>query len=130
MLQTLQAPPPRGSLQESALILLLMKQESIEHARFRALAQITIDNEKGVEAFEEYMKIAFPYLESAKSQDRKKFIDLLQKEASRGPIGVTAVPEPKIRSKLKRKMSSVTPEMKQRADKLYKKLGDERSFNG
>lgn len=125
MLQTLRAPPPSGSLQESALILLLMKLESVEHARFRALAQIQIDSESGVKAFEEYMAMAFPYLEATKRRDKVDHMKLLAKEVSRGPLTVTAVASPKPgRSKLKTRMANRTqPQTRDEHESLYRKLG-------
>ena len=124
LLETLRAPPPKGSLQESALILLLMKLESIEHARFRALAQITVDKDKGVEAFEEYMKIAFPYLDAAKRRDRKEFTDLLQQEIMRGPLRVIHVAQKKVRSRLKdRYVKRQAPRPQQELNQLYSKMG-------
>jgi len=124
LLKTLRAPPPPGSLQESALILLLMKLESVEHARFRALAQIQLDPESGIKAFEEYMKIAFPYLEASKQRDKTDHMKLLASEVARGPLTVTAVAETTGRSKLKTRMAKRTaPQSKQEAEKLYQKLG-------
>lgn len=120
LLKTLQAPPQKGSLRESVLILLLMKLETIEHARFRALAQIIVDQKKGVDAFEEYMKIAFPYLEIAKSRDKEKHIEMLKKEVGRGPLAVKVLQQPVAKSRLKQRMISRT---KQQSDKLYNKLG-------
>lgn len=126
MLQTLRAPPPSGSLQESALILLLMKLESVEHARFRALAQVQLDPESGIKAFEEYMKIAFPYLEASKQRDKTDHMALLAREVARGPLTVTAVSEPpKGRSKLKTRMVKRSkPQTREEHASLYQKLGN------
>lgn len=124
LLKTLQAPPPKGSLRESVLMLLLMKQETIEHARFRALSQIVIDKEKGVEAFEEYMKIAFPYLEATNRRDRDKYIAMLNQEVRKGALRVHAVQEPKGKSRMKQK--AVEAKKKRDAkqmNSLYSKLG-------
>ena len=115
-------PPQKGSLQESALILVLIQQEAIEHSRFRALAQLIIDQEKGLEAFEEYMKLAFPYLTSAKRRERQQYVDLLQKETMRGPIGVTPIATPTVHSRMKKKL--MTPDQRTASDRLYRKLGD------
>ena len=67
--------------------------------------------------------MAFPYLEAAKSRERRSFIELLAKEAARGPIGVTAVPTPTITSRMKRRME-IDPKVRKRANRLYTKLGD------
>lgn len=124
MLQTLRAPPERGSLRESVLILLLAKQETIEHARFRALAQLIVDKEKGVTAFEEYMKIAFPYLEATKKQERAPFLKLLQQEVGRGALAVRSVAQPKLSSRIvKAKSSRARPQNAEEERRLYKKIG-------
>jgi hypothetical protein len=103
-----------------------MRLESIEHAKFRALAQIEIDKEKGVEAFEEYMKIAFPYLEAAKKRDRKQYLELLQKEIKQGALVVKPLGTGKAKSRLRtRVVERAHPRTKQELDRLYKKM-DER----
>jgi hypothetical protein len=98
-----------------------MQLESIEHARFRALSQLIIDQEKGVEAFEEYMKLAFPYLEATKRRDRKKFIQIMQEEIQRGPMVVTPMQQPKMRSRLKQRVVYKGGKAK---EELYDKLGN------
>jgi len=102
-----------------------MKLESIEHAKFRALSQIVVDQEKGVEAFEEYMKLAFPYLEATQKRDKQQFIDYLKKETDMGPMGVKALQQPKSQSRLKRRIvrtnAKIDPE---KQSKLYDKLGN------
>ncbi len=125
MLRTLNAPPKKGSLRESALILLLMRLENIEHAKFRAQAQIYLDQKQGVEAFEEYMKIAFPYLESIKQREKSDHIKALEDWVKRGPLKVTPMLAPKMQSRLKHKMVAPTPELRppgKSSDKLYSKL--------
>lgn len=124
MLKTLSAPPQRGSLRESVLILLMMKLETIEHARFRALAQITVDKNKGIEAFEEYMKIAFPYLEASKKQERKSSIEILKQEIGRGALVVKPVTSPNMRSRVATaKASRTAPQSQGEERRLYKKMG-------
>ena len=101
LLRTLQAPPPPGSLREWLLILLLDRLEDIEHARFRALAQITIDKETGIEAFEDYMKIAFPSLEGRKQLEKQHARDALHSWVGEGPLKVTPLSQPGPKSRLK-----------------------------
>lgn len=98
-----------------------MKQESIEHAKFRALAQIIIDKEKGIESFQEYMKLAFPYLEASKKRDRESFIKKLSDEVRRGAIAVKALPVPKFQSKLRTKIMEYGPALKKTYDVLSKR---------
>lgn len=122
MLRTLNAPPKKGSLRESALILLLMKLENIEHAKFRAQAQIFMDQEKGVEAFEEYMKIAFPYLESVKQREKADHIMALESWVKKGPMKVTPMLSPKMQSRMKHKVIASDQKRGKGSDKLYEKL--------
>jgi len=91
MLRTLRAPPPEGSLRESVLLLALMQEEIIEHARFRAAAQLQLDEEGGMKAFEDYMKLAFPYLESSRKAEFASAYRMLEEEVRRGPVGVRAL---------------------------------------
>jgi hypothetical protein len=124
MLQTLRAPPRPGSLQESVLILLLMKQETIEHARFRALSQLLISKKEGVEAFEEYMKIAFPYLAASKQKKHAEAIKVLEAEIRRGAFSIRPQHQPQIRSRMQgRILARSKPQSPKEADSLYRKLG-------
>ena len=124
LLRTLQEPPKKGTLRESALVLLLMQQEGIEHARFRAMAQIVIDQKAGIEAFEEYMKLAFPYLEASKAKDKAQFIDLMKREVAQGPLVVTPQEQPKARSKLKQRVVRAQARSNEQVEGLATKLGD------
>ena len=82
------------------LILLLDRLEDIEHAKFRALAQIQVDKEAGVEAFEEYMKIAFPSLEGRKKASADSAKAALLSWIKEGPLKVTPLMG-SVRSRLK-----------------------------
>jgi len=124
LLQTLRAPPKVGSLLESVLILLLMKQENIEHARFRALAQIMINQEKGVEAFEEYMKMAFPYLEATKRKQSEGVAKMIDAEIRRGAFAITPQAQTPIKSKMHSKAATRKVGLtRDQADSLYGKMG-------
>lgn len=108
MLRTLQAPPRPGSLQEWLLILLLDRLEDIEHARFRALAQIVLvsgaeKQDAGIEAFEDYMKIAFPSLEGRKKAKAEEAYDALRSWIAEGPLKVTPLISQR-RSRLKERV--------------------------
>lgn len=97
-----------------------MKIESIEHARFRALAQILVSKEQGVEAFEEYMKVAFPYLEATKRRTHEQATQILKQEIGRGPIVVTPQQTTAIKSKLRQRVVSTAKPID---SKLYGKMG-------
>lgn len=97
-LNTLQAPPPPGSLQEWVCLLVMDRLENIEHARFRALAQLLIESgsethEQGLEAFEDYMNIAFPGTANKKKKEKDKILDQLKWWINRGPMTATPMPE-------------------------------------
>lgn len=120
LLRTLQAPPPRGSLQEWALIFLLDRLEDIEHARFRALAQLLIDKKEGAKAFEDYISVAFP---SQAIRNKKKNDDIkvaLQDWVKKGPMKVTPL-IPLGKSKLKGRVTKV---VQGRQNDIYKKLSN------
>jgi hypothetical protein len=101
---TLREPPKRGSVRELVLIQYVMRRENIQHARLRALAQVIIDQEKGVKAFEEYMKEAFPYLETAKRREHGKHMSVLMEEIKRGGLAITQKHETSMKSRLKTKV--------------------------
>lgn len=114
LFQALQRPPPRGSLQEWVLILYLDRVEAIEHARFRALSQIMLvsnaeDQGPGTEAFEDYMKQAFPNLESKKVNKQRMMMEALKEWTGLGPLNVTplAMPTMKGRSKMVQRITGI-----------------------
>ncbi len=125
MLSTLRELPPKGSIQESVLIILHFKQEEINHARLRALSQILMDKEKGIEAFEAYMKSAFPWIESSKNRDRASQIKKLQEEVNKGPMSVQPLWQKPIKSRLKAKLEvpGFSKKEMDEANSLYKKMG-------
>jgi hypothetical protein len=101
-----------------------MKLESIEHARFRALAQILVSKEHGTEAFDEYMKIAFPYLEASKRRSQEQAIKMLEQEIKRGPFAISAQQQPVLKSKMQsRILSRKKPQTREEADALYRRMG-------
>lgn len=121
MYQTLREPPKRGSLRESVLILFVLQKEQVEHARLRALAQGIVNKEKAVEAFEEYQRTAFPWIETQKRRDAQSYIKLLSDEVKRGALGIRPLWEKPMRSRLK---TRVVPRRSEKdMDDLYSKLG-------
>jgi hypothetical protein len=104
--QTLQKPPPKGSLQEWVLILYLDRVEAIEHAKFRALAQILLlqgaeDQGPGLEAFDDYMKQAFPNAETKKQKKHEMMLEALKEWVGLGALGVIPMAMPTMRGKSK-----------------------------
>jgi hypothetical protein len=86
--------------------------EDVEHARFRASAQIMFDKEHGGEAFEEYLEVAFPGRTARRRAGEKDAQKLLAEEVGKVGKGfkVTALPEPTLRSKLGKQVRRVTRE--------------------
>jgi hypothetical protein len=120
--QTLREPPPKGSLRESVLILYVLKKEHIEHARLRALAQGIVNKEKAVEAFEEYQRTAFPWIETQKRRDAQDHIRLLAAEVKRGALSIRPLWEKPVRSRLKTRIVGRARSEQEMGD-LYEKLG-------
>lgn len=86
------------------LIRVFMMQESIDHAKFRAQSQLMIDPQKGKDAFEDYMKIAFPYMEGMRRRATEEITKMLKRETSRAlvirptaPIGRKSALQPRRR---------------------------------
>jgi hypothetical protein len=105
------------------LTLLVVKQETIEHARFRALSQLIIDKDKGIEAFEEYMKIAFPYLEATKRKEKTDHIKLLQNEIGRGALTVRPVQSPTYKSRVASARARTAPQSQAEERRIYRRMG-------
>lgn len=88
-----------------------------------------IDKEKGIEAFSEFRKIAFPWVETQGKRDRNEHVKLLEEEIRKGVLGVTPLRDSSkaVRSRLKTKVVQTdaglskkpTDDMK----KIYSKLG-------
>lgn len=106
-------------------MLFVLKKEQVEHARLRALAQAVISKDKGKEAFDEYMKVAFPWLATSKRRERDDHVKVLLEEVKKGGLGIKPLWEEKMRSRLKHKVIEREPVQKTRDEmnQLYKKLG-------
>lgn len=99
---------------------MLDRIEDREHAQFRAIAQILIDKESGVEAFEDYMRIAFPSMQQRKKKRDEGMKDLLTSWTSTGPLKVIPLHEERRgRSRLKQRLVKVEDA---KMDSLYRKL--------
>jgi len=108
-------------------MLYVLKKEQIEHARLRALAQAIIEKDKGKEVFDEYMKVAFPWLETKKSRDKEASIKILLEEVKKGGLGIKPLWQEKMRSRLKHRVvereKPVAQKSRAELDALYAKLG-------
>lgn len=120
---TLREPPRFGSVRETVLIMFTLMQERSNHARLRALVQSVVDKEKGVEAFEEYMKVAFPWIETAKGRERLDYMKKLMNEVRRGPLAVAPMAMPRVRSRTREKIEKNQPKPDPAAmNRIYDKL--------
>jgi len=124
---SLQKPPPRGSLQEWVLILYLDRVEAIEHAKFRALIQVMLlsgaeDQSAGTEAFDEYMKQAFPNLETKKGKKQEAMMKVLKEWVGLGALSVTPMPQLSVKGKSKM-VSRISSVEKGDIDKVLGKTG-------
>ncbi len=81
---------------------LVLRLEHIEHAKFRAMAQTMIAPGKGAEAFEEYVKTAFPYQTRGDTEHSDRAKRILAQEAAQGPLSVTPLNTPGSESRLRR----------------------------
>ena len=107
-------------------MLFVLKREQVEHVRLRALAQAIINKEKGPEVFDEYMKIAFPWLESKKQREKSDHVQILMDEVKKGGLAIKPLwQEQKIRSRMKTKVveRGSSPQTRAAMNKLYDKLG-------
>ena len=114
LFHTLKQPPPSGSLQEYVLLLYLDRVEDIEHAKFRALAQMVLtigaeNQESGIKAFEDYMNKAFPNLRTKTKKKHDQMMDVLKNWVSQGPLAVKPLgnPDAKARSKMVKHITTV-----------------------
>lgn len=110
-------------------MLYVLKKEQVEHARLRALAQAIIAKEKGKEVFDEYMKVAFPWLETQKKRDKSDHVQILLEEVKKGGLSIKPLwQEQKMRSRLKmqvveRESPAAPKKSREELNELYSKLG-------
>jgi hypothetical protein len=108
-------------------MLFVLKKEQIEHARLRALAQAVISKDKGKEAFDEYMKVAFPWLATTKRREKDDHLKVLFAEVKKGGLSIKPLWEEKMRSRLKHRVverdAPPPPKTRDEMNQLYAKLG-------
>ena len=106
----------------------VLQKERVEHTRLRALAQLQLNKEEGIKAFDEYMKTAFPWLESQKKKQDNDFVRILNEEVKKGGLAIQGPlwQENKLRSRIRSRVverTQPTPAERARQAALYKKLG-------
>lgn len=109
-------------------MLYVLQKEHIEHARLRALAQSIVQKEKGKEVFDEYMKVAFPWLETQKKRESSDVARLLNEEVKKGGMTVRPLWQATSRSRMKHKViereqQPVRGKTRAERDALYSRLG-------
>ena len=104
--------------------MLLHKQEDIDHARLRAVVQVLVDKESGAEAFEDYMKIAFPYLEGRKKQKKEEVREQLLSWVKGGALKVTPQEDIKKRGRSRLKERVVARMASPKQQKLHADVVD------
>lgn len=110
-----------GSLRESVLLLFIIRKDEIEHAATRLLTQAQVNAEAAPKMFEEYVKLRYPYLETAKKREKSETIKMLLAEVNKGPFAIRPLGEPTAKSKLYKKVQRNTdPEVTSR---LMRKIG-------
>lgn len=79
------------------------------------MVQVLVNKEAGAEAFEDYMKIAFPYLEGRKKREKEAAHESLMAWVKSGPMTVTPMQEPKkMKSRLKERVVNRMASIEQR----------------
>lgn len=104
LLATLREPPEPGSLRESVLLLLIIQKDRIEHAATKLLTQSQVNAEAAPKAFEEYVKIRYPYLETAKKREKEATVNTLLSEIRKGPLVISPMGTPAMRSRMQSKV--------------------------
>lgn len=103
----------------------MLKKEQVEHARLRALAQAIVEKEKGKEVFDDYMRVAFPWLETSKRREKDDHIKILLEEVKKGALDIKPLWQDRVRSRLKHRVverAEGAPKTKEEMNRLYNKL--------
>lgn len=104
--------------------MLLIQKDRIEHSATRMLTQAQINPEAGPKAFDEYVKIRYPYLETAKKREHDEAIKMLKDEVGKGPLVVSPMGDPTIKSKIYKKIERTEHENATAvASRLMSKIG-------
>lgn len=86
------------------MLLTILKKEEIEAAKTRALVQAMLKQEAGPDAWTDFFRLAFPWVQTAKKREEKETVKLLMDEIKRGPLAVYAQQDRTFRSRLKTKV--------------------------
>lgn len=108
--------------------MLIIQKDRTEHAATRLLTQAQINSEAAPKAFEEYVKVRYPYLEVAKKREHDDAIKALKGAVKSGPLIVSPMGDPMVKSRLHKKIersdgSSGGSEGKEVSSRLLSKIG-------
>lgn len=89
------------------------------------MAQIVIDQKKGLEQFEKYRKKMFPWVETAKAREKDVHRQVLIDAVKQGPLAVRPLHQERARSRLVTRHQATPPTeaSKKRLNDLYSRLG-------
>jgi hypothetical protein len=73
-----------------------------EYAGMRAHAQLLVDKDEGIKAFDTYRDMLFPWRKQGESKEKQQALDILRKELAQGPLSIAPSPGAIAASKLKR----------------------------
>lgn len=113
-----------GSLRESILLMLIIQKDRIEHAASRMLTQSQVNPEAGPKAYDEYVKIRYPYLETAKKREHEDTIKQLHAAVGKGPIVIQPLGDPSVKSRMYKKIERAEHEQAAEvSSRLMSKIG-------
>jgi hypothetical protein len=88
------------------------------------LTQAQVNPQEGPKAYDEYVKIRYPYLETAKKREKDETISRLLAEVNKGPLRITPLGDTSVKSKLHTKfMKTQSERTSEVASRLMRKIG-------
>ncbi len=80
-------------------MLFFLMEEERKYMGELALAQLQLEKEKGVERFEEYRKMVFPWIKVAQDREKEVYRKALERAVRQGPLRVSRQFPPMVRSR-------------------------------
>lgn len=78
--------PPKGSLQETALLLTYFKRQEAVLLRDTAIIQALNPSKAAIDRFEEYRSAAFPFVQHGQEQEQERLEKALEEVRTMGPM--------------------------------------------
>lgn len=104
---------------------MILKKEDIETARTRVLVQTMLEKEHSRETWDAFIKIAYPWAETAKKREVGEWAMRLAQEVTKGPLVVTAQRDPSYKSRLKARViekENLSPQAAAAISRISKRL--------